>query len=66
MIKGKACKLMVDGGSCTNGIKKALVSSLGLFKWRIPEPKHLEWLNSCGMLKVTHTVYVSFTIGEYC
>ena len=30
MIKGKACKLFIDGGSCTNGISKAMVASLGL------------------------------------
>jgi len=65
MIKGKACKLMIDGGSCTNGISKAMVAALGLSTWRIPEPKHLEWLNSCGMLKVTHNVRVPFTVGDY-
>ena len=65
MIKGKACKLMIDGGSCTNGISKAMVASLGLSTWRIPDPKHLEWLNSCGMLKVTHKVRVPFTVGDY-
>jgi hypothetical protein len=56
---------MIDGGSCTNGISKAMVAALGLSTWRIPEPKHLEWLNSCGMLKVTHKVRVQFTVGEY-
>ena len=65
MIKGKACKLMIDGGSCTNGISKAMVASLGLSTWRIAEPKHLEWLNSCGMLKVTHKVRVPFTVDDY-
>jgi hypothetical protein len=30
MIKGKACKLIVDGGSCTNGISKTMMASLGL------------------------------------
>src|SRR4051812_7115459 len=28
MIKGKACKLMIDGGSCTSGISKAMVAAL--------------------------------------
>ena len=65
MIKGKHCKLMFDGGSCTNGISKAMVVALGLSTWRIPEPKHLEWLNTCGMLKVTHKVRVPFTVGDY-
>jgi hypothetical protein len=31
---------------------------LGLLIWRIPKPKHVVWLNSCGMLKVTHKVHV--------
>src|SRR3954469_8248762 len=65
MIKGKACKLMIDGGSCTNGISKTMVAALGLSTWRIPEPKHLQWLNSCGMVKVTHKVRVPFTFGDY-
>ncbi|KAK1602142.1 hypothetical protein QYE76_017185 [Lolium multiflorum] len=65
IVKGKACKLMIDGGSCTNGISKAMVAALGLSTWRLPEPKHLEWLNSCGMLKITHKVRVPFTVGDY-
>src|SRR4051794_23298030 len=30
MIKGKACKLVIDGGSCTNGISKTMVAAFGL------------------------------------
>ena len=63
--KGEKCKLLIDGGSCTNGISNAMVAALRLSTWRIPEPKHLEWLNSCGMLKVTHKVRVPFTVGDY-
>jgi hypothetical protein len=65
MIKGKVCKLMVDGGSYCNGISKAVVTTLGLSTWRIPEPKHVVWLNSCGMLKVTHKEHMPFTVGDY-
>jgi hypothetical protein len=65
MVKGKACKLMVDGGSYCNGISKAVVATLSLSTWRIPEPKHVAWLNSCGMLKVTHKVRVPFIVGDY-
>jgi hypothetical protein len=56
---------MIDGGSCTNGISKAMVAALGLSTWRLPEPKRLEWLNSCGMLKITHKVRVPFTVDDY-
>jgi hypothetical protein len=65
MVKGKACKLMVDGGSYCNGISKAVVTTLSLSTWCIPEPKHVAWLNSCDMLKVTHKVCVPFTVGDY-
>jgi hypothetical protein len=65
MVKGKACKLMVDGGSYYNGISKAVVATLGLSTWRIPEPKLVAWLNSCGMLKITHKVRMPFTVGDY-
>jgi hypothetical protein len=64
-IKEKACKLIIDSGSYCNGISRAVVASLGLSTWRIPEPKHVAWLNSCGMLKVTHKVRVPFTVGDY-
>jgi hypothetical protein len=46
-IKEKKCKLIIDSGSYCNGISKAMVESLGLSTWRILEPKHVEWLNSC-------------------
>jgi hypothetical protein len=65
MIKGKAWRLMVDGGSYCNGISKVVVTILGLSTWRIPKPKHVVWLNSCGMLKVTHKVRVPFIVGDY-
>jgi hypothetical protein len=27
--------------------------------------EHVEWLNCCGMRKVTHKIHVPFTVGEY-
>jgi hypothetical protein len=52
---------MVDGGIYYNDISKAVVATLGLSTWRIPEPKHVEWLNIYGKRKVTHKVRVPFT-----
>jgi hypothetical protein len=65
MIKGKACKFMIDNASYCNGISKTVVEALVLSTWRIPEPRHVEWVNSCGMMKITHKVRVPFTVGDY-
>jgi hypothetical protein len=56
---------MIDSGSYCNGISKAVVEALGLSTWRIPEPRYVEWVNSCGMLKITHKVRVPFTVDDY-
>jgi hypothetical protein len=64
-IKEKACKLIIYSSRYCNGISKVVVVTLGLSTWRIPKPKHVAWLNSCSMLKVTHKVLVPFTVGDY-
>jgi hypothetical protein len=56
---------MIDSGSYYNGISKSIVEALVLSTWRIPEPRHVKWVNSCGMLKITHKVHVPFTVDEY-
>jgi hypothetical protein len=65
IIKGNACKLMIDSGSYCNGISKSVVEAVGLSTWRIPKPRHVEWINSCSMLKITHKVHVPFTVDDY-
>lgn len=57
--------LIVDSGSFTNVISKDLVYSLGLSRWRHPEPHYVGWLNNVGKLKITHKVCVSFSVGNY-
>jgi hypothetical protein len=56
---------MIDSGSYYNGISKSVVEALDLSTWRIPAPRHVEWVNSCGMLKITHKVRVPFTVDDY-
>ena len=41
------------------------METLGLSTWRYRDPHHVGWLNSCGMLKITHKVRVPFSIGQY-
>jgi hypothetical protein len=52
---------MIDSG----GISKSVVEALGLSTWHIPAPRHVEWVNSCGMLKITHKVRVPFIVDDY-
>jgi hypothetical protein len=56
---------MIGSGSYYNGISKSVVETLDLSTWRIPESRHVEWVNSCGMLKITHKVHVPFTVDDY-
>jgi hypothetical protein len=56
---------MIDRGSYYNGTSIAVVEALGLSTWHIPEPRHVEWVNSYGMLKITHMVRVPFTFDDY-
>jgi hypothetical protein len=57
--------VQAHGGSYCNGISKAVLTTLGMSIWRIPKPKHVAWLNRCGMLKVIHKVRVPFTVGDH-
>jgi hypothetical protein len=56
---------MIDSGTYCNGISKSVMEALGLSTWCIPEPRHVEWVNSYGMLKITHKVHVPFTVDDY-
>jgi hypothetical protein len=56
---------MIDCGSYCNGISKSVVEALGLSTLRIPELRHVEWVNICGMLKITHKVHVPFIVNDY-
>ena len=64
MIKDRACKMIIDGGSFTDAISKDVVHALGLSMWRHPQPHHVEWLYNSKKLKITHKVRVKFTVGD--
>jgi predicted aspartyl protease len=64
-IKGKVCKLIIDGGSSTNVISSDLVSALALSMRRFLTPHYVQWMNQSGTLKITHKARVKFAIGNY-
>ncbi|KAK1602689.1 hypothetical protein QYE76_007866 [Lolium multiflorum] len=59
----KACKVIIDGGSCRNLASKELCTKLKL-KY-LPHPYYIQWLSDNGEMKVNHMVRVEFEIGPY-
>jgi hypothetical protein len=62
---GKACKVIIDGGSCQNLASKELCTKLKLKYYPHPNPYCISWLSDVGEMKITNTVRVDFSIGNY-
>ncbi|KAK1645771.1 hypothetical protein QYE76_063576 [Lolium multiflorum] len=61
----KACKVIIDGGSCRNLASKELCTKLKLKYLPHPHPYYIQWLSDNGEMKVNHMVHVEFEIGPY-
>ncbi|KAK1633140.1 hypothetical protein QYE76_007455 [Lolium multiflorum] len=59
----KACKVIIDGGSCRNLASKELCTKLKLKYLPHPHPYYIQWLSDNGEMKVNHMVHVKFAIG---
>ncbi|KAK1686713.1 hypothetical protein QYE76_047561 [Lolium multiflorum] len=59
----KACKVIIDGGSCRNLASKELCTKLKLKYLPHPHPYYIQWLSDNGEMKVNHMVRVEFAIG---
>ncbi|XP_038887118.1 uncharacterized protein K02A2.6-like [Benincasa hispida] len=64
-VHGKACCVIIDGGSCTNVVSTLLVKRLVLTTIPHPRPYKLQWLNNSGEVRVNRQCLVSFSIGRY-
>ena len=62
---GKACKVIIDGGSCHNLASKELCLKLKLKYLPHPNPYYIQWLSDHGEMKISHMVRVNFQIGPY-
>jgi hypothetical protein len=56
----KACKVIIDGGSCRNLASKELCAKLGLKYLPHPNPYYIQWLSDNGEMNVNHMVRVNF------
>ncbi|KAK1607951.1 hypothetical protein QYE76_031624 [Lolium multiflorum] len=61
----KACKVIIDGGSCRNLASKELCTKLKLKYLPHSHPYYIQWLSDNGEMKVNHMVRVEFEIGPY-
>ena len=61
----KACKVIIDGGSCHNLASKELCTKLKLRYLPHPNPYYIQWLSDHGEMKISHMVRVEFHIGPY-
>src|SRR3954469_12498997 len=61
----KACKVIIDGGSCRNLASKELCAKLNLKYLPHLNPYYVQWLSDSGEMKVNHMVRVNFEIGPY-
>ncbi|KAK1664801.1 hypothetical protein QYE76_052960 [Lolium multiflorum] len=61
----KACKVIIDGGSCRNLASKELCTKLKLKYLPHPHPYYIQWLSGNGEMKVNHMVRVEFAIGPF-
>ena len=65
VVKERAIRIIIDGGSCNNLASIEMVEKLSLPTRQHPHPYHIQWFDSTGRLKVTRTTRVHFTIGTY-
>lgn len=59
---GKACKVIIDGGSFHNLASIELCQKLKLKYLPHPNPYFIQWLSDSGEMKLSHMVCVEFQI----
>jgi hypothetical protein len=65
VVKQRAVRIIIDGGSCNNLVSTYMVDNLALATRPHPHPYHIQWLNQSGKIKVTSSVRVPFAMGSY-
>ena len=65
IVKDRRCRVIIDGESSHNIASLELVEKLGLTTQPHPCPYYIQWVNSCGKMKVDKTARIEFFIGSY-
>jgi len=53
LINDKVCSMIIDSGCCTNIAIVTLVKKLRLNTIKHERPYQLQWLNECGVVRVS-------------
>ncbi|XP_031126079.1 uncharacterized protein LOC116028495 [Ipomoea triloba] len=64
-IRGNACTVIIDSGSCTNVASAAMVKFLQLPLLDHPNPYRLQWLTDAGEVRVTKQALIPLSINSY-
>ncbi|XP_071678658.1 uncharacterized protein [Lolium perenne] len=65
VVKERAIRIIIDGGSCNNLASVDMVEKLSLSTRQRTHPYYIQWFESSRKVKVTRTTRVHFTIGTY-
>ena len=65
LVKGTACSLVIDSGSCINVVSIMLIKMMQIQTQYHPKPYKFQWLNDSGTMKVVSQASISFTLGKY-
>ncbi|XP_071678315.1 uncharacterized protein [Lolium perenne] len=65
VVKERAIRIIIDGGSCNNLPSVDMVEKLPLPTRQLTHPYYIQWFESSHKIKVIRTARVHFTIGTY-
>ena len=65
VVKDRAIRIIIDGGSCNNLASLEMVEKLALPTRQRTHAYYIQWFESSRKIKVTRTTRVHFTIGTY-
>jgi hypothetical protein len=57
--------MIIDSGCCTNIASVTLVKKLRLNTIKHERPYQLQWLNECGVVRVSRQMMISFSVGKH-
>jgi len=69
-IRGKVCKLIINGGSCIDVIFMTLIDELQVpnkvYPTPYPTPYTLQWLRQRSQVTVSNQALILFSVSPYC